>query len=123
MEFLIAYDIAAPARLRRVAAFLQRRAIRCQKSVFHAEATSQELASWLDEIGSLINPREDVVQAWPLKKCPSPSRMSRGKVLPLHQSAAVCFATEPIVVASPDRRRRSEERPTARTPDEAVTRP
>ena len=34
MSFLVAYDIADPKRLRRVARLLERYALRCQKSVF-----------------------------------------------------------------------------------------
>ena len=34
MHYLVAYDIADPRRLRRVARLMERRATRCQKSVF-----------------------------------------------------------------------------------------
>ena len=64
--YLIAYDIAHPRRLRRVARLLEKHAIRCQKSVFVFHGTSQRLASVLDQVAALIEPALDLVQAWKL---------------------------------------------------------
>ncbi|MCS6864258.1 MAG: CRISPR-associated endonuclease Cas2 [Gemmataceae bacterium] len=66
MPYLIAYDIAHPRRLRRVARRLERHALRCQKSVFWYTGTLQSLHALLDELAALIDPDADVVQAWPV---------------------------------------------------------
>lgn len=42
MYFVIAYDISHPRRLRRVARLLERRAVRCQYSVFLFSGTADE---------------------------------------------------------------------------------
>lgn len=52
MRFLIAYDIADPRRLSRVACYLEKHAVRCQKSVFMADMTEQELVHVLDEVAT-----------------------------------------------------------------------
>ena len=57
MRFLIAYDIADPARLRRVARFLEKRALRCQKSVFHFRGDATVLTKLLDELTPLLAKR------------------------------------------------------------------
>ncbi|HEV3384105.1 MAG TPA: CRISPR-associated endonuclease Cas2, partial [Gemmata sp.] len=57
--FLIAYDIAHPRRLRRVARVLERRGVRCQYSVFIFRGTETELRNLLDELATLIKPTED----------------------------------------------------------------
>lgn len=45
MEFLIGYDVADPARLRRVARLLERRARRLQWSVFVFRGTVPEITA------------------------------------------------------------------------------
>lgn len=44
-RFLVAYDIASPRRLRRVARCLERQAIRTQKSVFLFQGTAAQLTT------------------------------------------------------------------------------
>ncbi|MBI3467752.1 MAG: CRISPR-associated endonuclease Cas2 [Planctomycetes bacterium] len=68
MLYLVAYDIADPGRLRRVARFLERRSVRCQKSVYLFEGTAQQLASLLDQAATFLDPHEDCLQAWRLDR-------------------------------------------------------
>ncbi len=67
MRFLIAYDIADPKRLRRVARCLERHAVRCQKSVFLFEGTEDALARLLAAAEVCLDRAADVVQAWKLR--------------------------------------------------------
>ncbi|TCO80597.1 CRISPR-associated Cas2 family protein [Plasticicumulans lactativorans] len=64
--YLIAYDIADPHRLARVARCLERIGTRVQYSVFIAELTPDELADAIADLARLIDPREDDVRAYPL---------------------------------------------------------
>ena len=52
MRFIIAYDIAHPRRLRRVARVMEKHAIRCQKSVFIAQTDIAGVAAIV--VGALI---------------------------------------------------------------------
>ena len=73
MPYLVAYDIADPRRLQRVARFLERRALRLQKSVFLFDGDRDAVSALLDQAAELIRPAEDVVQAWELARgTPSP---------------------------------------------------
>src|SRR5204862_195561 len=47
MHYLVAYDITDPRRLQRVARFLEKRALRCQKSVFLFAGDAAQLAALL----------------------------------------------------------------------------
>ncbi len=89
MPFLIAYDISNPRRLRRVARFLQRRAIRCQKSVFLLRASRQRVETLLDELLPLLDPSQDAVQAWELAPGQPLEGIARGCVLPLEPPCVV----------------------------------
>ena len=64
--FLVAYDIAEPRRLRRMHRVLRKRAMPVQKSVFFYHGTEGALRRLLDELGTLMNPREDDLRAWPV---------------------------------------------------------
>jgi CRISPR/Cas system-associated endoribonuclease Cas2 len=64
VKYLIAYDIADPRRLRRVARLMERHALRCQKPVFWFEGDPAGVAAVLAEALPLLQPDEDVVQAW-----------------------------------------------------------
>lgn len=54
MDFLVAYDIADPKRLRRVARFLERHALRCQKSVFRFHGDESGVRRLLEGIRPLL---------------------------------------------------------------------
>lgn len=92
MPFVIAYDISDPRRLRRVARFLERRAMRCQKSVFLLRASPQRVEALLDELLPLLDPSQDAVQAWELAPGQPLEGIARGRVLPLEP---------PCIVADP----------------------
>ena len=49
MPYIMAYDIADPGRLRRVARLLERHALRCQKSVFLFQADRPAVEALLDQ--------------------------------------------------------------------------
>lgn len=66
MTHLVAYDIADPKRLRRVARFMERRGLRVQKSVFLTTGDADDVERLLDQAAILLDPEHDVVQAWRL---------------------------------------------------------
>jgi CRISPR-associated protein Cas2 len=82
VSFVIAYEISDPKRLRRVARVLERRAVRCQYSVFLFRGTADELTSLLDDLAAIIRPAEDVVQAWPVPRGVAPAEYARGETRP-----------------------------------------
>jgi len=63
MTYLVAYDIANPRRLQRVARFLERNAVRCQKSVFLFHGDAVAIEQLLNQLAPLLQPTEDCVQA------------------------------------------------------------
>lgn len=82
MHYLIAYDIANPKRLRRVADCLEQRALRVQKSVFSYQGTPDTLRYLFDLILPLINVHEDIVQAWTLQQTTAVRDLKVGIALP-----------------------------------------
>ncbi len=65
--FVVAYDIADPRRLQRVARVMERYALRTQRSVFLFRGTVRELEALLDSAAAVMDLRADVVQAWQLR--------------------------------------------------------
>jgi CRISPR-associated protein Cas2 len=99
VAFLIAYDVSHPRRLRRVARLLERHAVRCQYSVFVFRGTEARLRVLLDELGALIRPTEDVVQAWPIPSGVTPEEYARGAVRPIRPVAVVLAGGRPLFVS------------------------
>ncbi len=66
--YLIAYDIADPQRLNRVARFMCKHACRVQYSVFVIQITPARLNLLLEALAELIEPAEDDVRAYPLPR-------------------------------------------------------
>ena len=66
MFFLIAYDIAQPKRLRRVAKLTEEYGTRVQRSVFECRLSQPQLNSLLREVKALIERKEDKVQVYHL---------------------------------------------------------
>lgn len=64
--WLICYDIADLARLRRVHKEVRRYATPLQHSVFRAEATRREMQTRLAVLEGIIDPRCDDVRAYPV---------------------------------------------------------
>jgi len=88
MPYLIAYDIAHPRRLARVARRLEHHAQRVQKSVFLATLTLDETQAVLDELVPLIEPDSDRVQAWKLAGR-QPRGLARGQLIDLQPPGVV----------------------------------
>ena len=65
-EYLVAYDICDPRRLRRVAKLMERFGARMQKSVFECVMPAASLDELLDEAAKLIDPAEDGIRVYPL---------------------------------------------------------
>jgi len=93
MHFLIAYDIADPRRLRRVARRLERHALRCQKSVFVFDGTGEDLQAVLEELKPLLDLAEDIVQAWRLAKGEPASGVVRGSPANIRPASTVLHAS------------------------------
>jgi CRISPR-associated endonuclease Cas2 len=89
MRFVIAYDICDPKRLRRVARRLERSALRTQKSVFVFHGDEAAVAALLDEVAGLMDPRQDVLQAWKLAGDETACGAARGTPLNLTPPAVV----------------------------------
>ncbi len=101
MAFVIAYDVCHPRRLRRVARVLERRAVRCQCSVFLFRGTAADLAALLDDLAALIRPAEDVVQAWPVPPGADPEEYARGAVRVVNPAGVVVAGGRPLFVPTP----------------------
>lgn len=98
MNYLIAYDIAHPRRLRRVARFLERRALRCQKSVFLFRGDADSVIQLLDEVTPLLDRQQDIIQAWKLSKDQPTRGLTRGTPAALDPACAVVFAGQAVFV-------------------------
>jgi CRISPR-associated protein Cas2 len=102
--FLIAYDVADPRRLARVARRLERQAFRVQYSVFLFEGTRTALRLLLDDAGEVIRPAEDRLQAWALDPRESTQGELRGRPMTVFPAGAV-IATDGVHLVA---RRHSE---------------
>ncbi len=102
MRYLIAYDIAAPSRLYQVARFLEKHALRCQKSVFLADVSERELVSILDHLATRIHPEEDCVQAWRLAGGQATEGVIRGIAQPIRPAAIVRDSVRALFVREID---------------------
>ncbi len=89
MYYLIAYDIADPRRLQRVARTMERHALRCQKSVFLFRGDGAAVEALLDTLAPLLVPEEDVVQAWKLAQDQPAAGLLRGTPLNVHPAAVI----------------------------------
>ncbi|NLF69574.1 MAG: CRISPR-associated endonuclease Cas2 [Candidatus Anammoximicrobium sp.] len=98
MRYIVAYDIAAPRRLRRVARLLEKHALRCQKSVFLYDGSKEKLAALLDDIKALINEREDCVCAWGLAESQPKLGLTRGTSAYVYPASVVIAGGQKIFV-------------------------
>ena len=89
VKFLIAYDICAPRRLRRVAKRLEKAAVRVQKSVFVLDGSWEDLEHVTADLAALIDVAEDRIQAWPIRDTPAVNGWEAGDTLPGHVKAVV----------------------------------
>jgi CRISPR-associated protein Cas2 len=98
MRYLIAYDIADPRRLQRVAHFMERRALRCQKSVFLFQGDDVAVAALLDQVSPLLDAACDVVQAWQLAGGQPPLGLVRGSPLSVYPAGVVLGREQTLFV-------------------------
>jgi CRISPR-associated endonuclease Cas2 len=101
MLYLVAYDIAEPSRLRRVARALERHALRCQKSVFLFRGDQAAVEALLDLIAPRLHPDEDVVQAWKLALDQPAAGLVRGSPPNVRPAAVILDAAGRLFVHAP----------------------
>jgi CRISPR-associated endonuclease Cas2 len=101
VHHLIAYDIADPRRLQRIARRLERSAVRCQKSVFLFPAGPAEVETLLDELATLLRTDEDVIQAWRLAQGQPARGLVRGTPLPIVPGGVVLAPRQTVFVERP----------------------
>jgi len=104
MYFLVAYDISDPKRLQRVARFMERRAIRCQKSVFMYQGDVQGVSRLLNEVVELLDTQLDIVQVWQLARGQPLTGWYRGRPMPLDPAGCVVAGNRAVLVEKPPRR-------------------
>jgi CRISPR-associated protein Cas2 len=68
MDIIVAYDIAHPRRLNRVAKIMKDYGVRVQKSVFELDVDSRRFSEMRGRIESELEPSEDGVKYFPLCK-------------------------------------------------------
>ena len=64
MMHLVAYDIASPKRLRKVAKTCLDYGVRVEYSVFECDLTEEDFVRFWNELNELINPDEDAIVAY-----------------------------------------------------------
>jgi CRISPR/Cas system-associated endoribonuclease Cas2 len=104
MSFLVAYDIADPRRLQRLGRFMERRALRLQKSVFWFDGDAAAADALLTEAAELLDLKEDVVQAWPVVRGESSEGLFRGVVRNVHPAGVILGPSLPLFVKNPESR-------------------
>jgi CRISPR/Cas system-associated endoribonuclease Cas2 len=87
MYYVIAYDIADPRRLGRVARYMERRAVRVQKSVLVFRG--DDPGTLLDGVIPLMKLADDCVQAWRIATDHSPTGHRLGNAAPVFASSVV----------------------------------
>lgn len=98
MQFLIAYDIAEPGRLRRVAHHFERSGHRVQKSVFFFAGTASALTLVMRECLEIIDIHEDVVQSWPIASITSAGRLDFGSTVPTQPACMIVGRNQTYVL-------------------------
>ena len=91
VHYLVAYDIASPKRLRRVARVCEDYGVRIQKSIFECDLDGCTFKALWDALLDEIDPDEDYLAAYPLcRACCEKIRMA-GAAGPRDEVAAwVC---------------------------------
>ena len=70
MNMIVAYDIADPKRLSRVARIMLDYGVRVQKSIFEAKVTQQVFSEMKARVEKVIVPEKDGVKYFPIcEKC------------------------------------------------------
>ena len=102
MNFLIAYDIADPRRLRPVAQSLERHGRRVQKSVFIFTGSRRDLDGVLAEVLQHLDVAADRVQAWPIRTSTLACRVDLGTGHADRAVAAIDTAEQLILIEAID---------------------
>ncbi len=68
MLYIIAYDITAPRRLRRIATICEDYGVRVQKSLFECNLSKERFSRLWKELLNTYNENEDSIVAYPLCK-------------------------------------------------------
>ena len=63
-EFIVAYDISEPRRLRKVARILEKCGVRIEYSLFFVKATKEEMTELAMKIAEIIDANEDDVRIY-----------------------------------------------------------
>jgi len=67
-DFIIAYDIADPKRLRKIAKILEKKALRIQYSIYILyNATEQEAINLVRSLDKIYNEKEDDIRIYKIK--------------------------------------------------------
>ncbi|MCL2623964.1 MAG: CRISPR-associated endonuclease Cas2 [Planctomycetaceae bacterium] len=114
MRYIIAYDIAHPKRLRRVARILEKHALRIQKSVFLFQGTEEKLREVIDLISHEIDHEADIVQAWIVGKEDHSTQTSLGRKLENTPIAVVLHADQRILIQD-NKSKRNSRKPTIKS--------
>ncbi|MCS7167132.1 MAG: CRISPR-associated endonuclease Cas2 [Gemmatales bacterium] len=104
MYYLVAYDIADPRRLQRVARFMERRALRFQKSVFLYQGDLRGVEQMLNEVVRLLDVQADIVQVWQLAKGQPLKGWYRGRPMPLDPAGCILSSNRVVLVEKPGHR-------------------
>ena len=80
MLYLVAYDIAAPKRLRRVACACKDFGVRVEKSVFECDLPPKVFQAFWRRLGALIEPETDMIVAYRICAACASEVMSLGAV-------------------------------------------
>lgn len=68
-DFILTYDIADPKRLRRIGRFMEKNALRIQKSVYLCKQMSKEnLYEMLQYIAEILDSEKDDLRVYKIKK-------------------------------------------------------
>jgi CRISPR-associated protein Cas2 len=102
MNFIIAYDIADPKRLREVAKALEQHARRVQKSVFVFTGSRAMLDSVIRVLMQRIDTSEDRIQAWPIRTSTRSCRIDAGLALPETGVALIASPASWLVIEAID---------------------
>jgi CRISPR-associated protein Cas2 len=108
MNFVIAYDIADPKRLKKVAKELESFARRVQYSVFIFSGSRRDLQAKLSRVIQEMDIAVDRLQAWPVRTSTKSSRIDIGAALPDTAVALVMGETDFTMIEAMDDNHRHE---------------
>jgi len=89
MLYIVAYDIADPARLRRVAKTCEDYGLRIEKSVFHCDVPEAEFQNMWCALIDVVNEEEDAVIAYRI--CQSCVRQAESIGVVPHVEKPLCY--------------------------------